>query len=42
MRDVNNRDMHKMLWMESPAAPFGGSQFDHRMRQRMQEAEALG
>ena len=42
MRDVDNRDMHKMLWMESPAAPFGGSKFDHRMRQRMQEAEALG
>tara|TARA_S200000501_G_scaffold90390_1_gene83521 strand:+ start:279 stop:446 length:168 start_codon:yes stop_codon:yes gene_type:complete len=32
MRDVDNRDMHKMLWMEPPKAPFGGSKFEHKIK----------
>ena len=39
MRDVDNRDMHKMLWMEPPKAPFGGSQFDHKVAKEKELAQ---
>ena len=34
----NNKDRHQTGWIVPPTAPFGGSQFDHKIKADVLEA----
>ena len=36
----DHKDMFKTGWIQPPTVPFGGSQFDHKVKQ-MQDAKEL-